>query len=233
MNKTKSQPIRLKPLFVTLGGIIVLTIVIFASLVGILRFINPSEQTIYLSIALTLTGYSFIVVGFIVLMVKKRAYSWNDLGFRKPQRNLWNLVWQLPLVLIGLILVQAIVFALLNTESSSQTGGVDDLAKNVPLYAALLVCLSTAIITPIWEEIVFRGIIHNYLTSKMKVVYAALVSSAIFAGIHVAPILFPYLFVMGFAWAWLYHRYNTLWAPIIGHTFINSLATTTVFIYLL
>jgi membrane protease YdiL (CAAX protease family) len=54
-----------------------------------------------------------------------------------------------------------------------------------------------------------------------------------FAVIHVAPILFPYLFVMGFAWAWLYHRYNTLWAPIIGHTFINSLATTTVFIYLL
>jgi membrane protease YdiL (CAAX protease family) len=233
MNKPKSQPIRLKPLFVTLGGIIALTIVIFASLVGILRFVNPSQQTIFLAIALTLTGYSFVVVAFIVLMVKKRAYSWKDLGFRKPQRNLWNLVWQLPLVLIGLIVVQAIVSALLNTESSSQTGGVDDLAKNVPLYAALLICLSTAILTPIWEEIVFRGIIHNYLTSKMKVVYTALLSSAIFAGIHVAPILFPYLFMMGLAWTWLYHRYNTLWAPILGHTFINTLATVTVFIYLL
>ena len=231
MTKPLTQPIRLKSLFVTLGGIVALTIVIFAGLVGVLRVINPSEETIYLSIALTLVGHSVAVIGFVIMMVKKRAYSWNDLGFRKPKRNLWNLVWQLPIILIVLLIVQGILFALLNTEPSSQSNTVDDIAQKVPVYAALLVCFSVAIIGPVWEEVVFRGIIHNYLTSKMKVVYAALLSSAIFAIVHVAPILFPYLFAMGLAWAWLYHRYNSLWAPIIGHVFINMLATVTVIMY--
>jgi membrane protease YdiL (CAAX protease family) len=206
-------------------GTLVLTIALFGGLVLTLLASKPEVDTIYTSIAISIFVHSFAIISFIIVYVKRKGYSLSSLGFERPTKKLLHVLWQIPLILIGLMIVQIIAFAIFSPSNNPSSSSAVELFGVVPLYAAILLALSTSLLVPVWEEIIFRGVIYSRLRRSMKLVYALIISATIFALAHVAPILFPYLFTMGLAWALLFNYHGTLWAPIIGHAFINSLVT--------
>ena len=90
--------------------------------------------------------------------------------------------------------------------------------------AALLTFQALAFITPLSEEIFFRGFIFGGLLPRLGPWGAIAASALIFSAFHLSiGVLIP-IFITGFLFAWLYWRTGSLWAAIGAHAGQNSLA---------
>lgn len=83
------------------------------------------------------------------------------------------------------------------------------------------------IITPIIEEILYRGIILNLLLKKYSVIISLILSSLIFAFIHLNFIGIGYLFLYGLLFGFAYYKTKSLFTSILLHFLINLMAVTT------
>jgi len=90
--------------------------------------------------------------------------------------------------------------------------------------AILLTFQALAFVTPLGEEIFFRGFIFRGLMSKRSPWIAIAVSALVFSVFHLHfGVMIP-IFITGSLLAWLYWRTGSLWAPIGAHAAQNALA---------
>lgn len=107
--------------------------------------------------------------------------------------------------------------------------GIDPASENTEVIvdftrSNILFILIPAIIAPILEEIIFRKILFGTFYKKMNFFIAALLSSLIFAVLHLD---FTHLLIyatMGFVFAFLYVQTKRIIVPIIVHMAINTIA---------
>lgn len=107
--------------------------------------------------------------------------------------------------------------------------GIDPASENTEVIvdftrSNILFILIPAIIAPILEEIIFRKILFGSFYKKMNFFIAALLSSLIFAVLHLD---FTHLLIyatMGFVFAFLYVQTKRIIVPIIVHMAINTIA---------
>lgn len=81
-----------------------------------------------------------------------------------------------------------------------------------------------ALVAPIVEEIIFRGFIFAGLRDSYGWKKAALISSILFSLIHMQPAAILPIFLLGFIFAYLYHRYDSIWPAILMHVSTNAIA---------
>lgn len=136
--------------------------------------------------------------------------------------------WQTYLYLVGAYLVvyfaQYLFIYLLEWEQAgSQVDlfGLDQIG--VSALNLILLILAFVVIAPITEEIIFRGLIFGFIKDKLGLIAALFISSAIFGLLHPGHHLSS--FVMGLAFALLYHRTKSIAVPIVLHMVWNALAT--------
>ena len=79
-----------------------------------------------------------------------------------------------------------------------------------------------AVITPILEEVVFRGLIYTRLRRAMPVLAAQILSALIFGAAHMNLMQFVYATLTGFFMAFVFEKYQSIWAPILFHIAFNS-----------
>ena len=94
-----------------------------------------------------------------------------------------------------------------------------------PIGVGLLV-LSVVVMAPLAEEWFYRGMLLSSLVRRIGPVGGAVASSAVFALIHLEPILFPGLFVFALFLAWLTVRTGRVGVAVVAHLAFN--ATTVV-----
>lgn len=96
----------------------------------------------------------------------------------------------------------------------------------------LAVFISVAVAAPLIEEMLFRGMLLSWLTRRMRNWPAIVVSSAVFAGVHLldpnAIAVLPGLFLLGLVLAWVALRRGDLSLPIAVHSGINLLAAISI-----
>ena len=80
------------------------------------------------------------------------------------------------------------------------------------------------IIAPLAEEIFFRGFVFGGLQQKYGWKTAAIFSSALFALAHMQLAVLIPTFLLGFVFAYLFHRTKSIWPGIILHFVVNSFA---------
>ncbi len=95
----------------------------------------------------------------------------------------------------------------------------------------IITLISTGLIGPIIEELMFRGIIYNELKNKYKIMKAILMTTIFFAVIHFNIIQILYALAIGFILIFVYEKYKNIKAPIVLHMASNI--TTTLFMPLL
>jgi uncharacterized protein len=121
----------------------------------------------------------------------------------------------------------AIIENLLGIEMGSEnTQQILGIIETFPL--AVLV---TSIIGPILEEIVFRKIIFGALHKRFHFFIAALISSVIFAIVHMEPVHILIYSSMGFSFAYLYVKTKTILVPIFAHVSMNTLVVLVQSVY--
>jgi membrane protease YdiL (CAAX protease family) len=128
------------------------------------------------------------------------------------------------LVLNSLILLLAPDFANLNDSA------LMDILGDYPL----LMLLSTVVLAPVAEELLYRGLVFGWLREK-NAILAYILSALFFSGIHVLQYIGAYsaahvlvalvLYLpAGLCFAWAYQHSGTILTPIIIHAVNNLLA---------
>lgn len=87
-----------------------------------------------------------------------------------------------------------------------------------PLWHTLIVA---AIIPPIFEEVIFRGLfLRGY--KDAPILFTAIVNGLIFGIVHLNPSQFAYAFMFGFAFVYLFRATGSLLTTIWAHAVVNG-----------
>ena len=87
----------------------------------------------------------------------------------------------------------------------------------------LLILLSSGIIGPIYEEILFRYLLYNRLKKEFNIKKSIIITTLIFAIIHLSPIKIIYAFILGLVLNLIYEKHKNIIAPILLHIGANSI----------
>lgn len=174
--------------------------------------------------------YGLLLLSIYMWIIRRRQVSWREIGFRTPP--LLPMLLTIPifvgqLILIGVVnmIVTQIIGQFENPQIEALTtpGGFTWLN----FFAVFVV---GAIIAPIVEESLFRGLLYQWLRAHTNVLAAVVASAAIFAMAHVIPLLFPALFVVGVILALVYEWTRSLWVTISVHVLQNGVTIIGLFL---
>lgn len=181
-------------------------------------------------ILLLLAVQAAVPLGAVYLVVvRRRGLSWREIGLRPAPRG-----WYARAVLLAFLTL--LLVAVVNLAVQALMGEplrnpqIDVLAPVAATWQAMIGLLLVAgVVFPLVEEILFRGLLHDWLRRRFGAGAASAVGAAIFAGAHGIPILLPALFVVGLMLAWTRERSGSLWPPIILHGSFNSIMVLLLF----
>ena len=77
------------------------------------------------------------------------------------------------------------------------------------------------IVSPIAEEIVFRGIVYNRLRKRFPFIIAFVMSALLFGVYHGNMVQAVYGFILGLVITWVYERYGSFLMPLLVHAVAN------------
>ena len=173
-----------------------------------------------------INNFYFIRVLFIVMIVligvsiidtmkKKYSISLNTrFDFKKTDLNFLFRMMSLSFV-VRIFIEQTIYFL-----------PIEETISNIPInfWTIVLEIITTCLFAPIFEEIIFRFGLYEYLNEKIKSkVIVMLLTSIIFSAIHFYGIDgFVILLVISLIWNYSYFKTDNLIYPIILH-FIHNI----------
>lgn len=152
------------------------------------------------------------------LTVRKYRVSWEALGLRRFRGRMIGLGCGLMLLSFAFNLVYSAFLAIFNLQAQVDL---------VPLFAELSspwwLLVAGVVIAPMVEEVFFRGFLFAGLRKKYDWRKAALISSALFALLHLQPTAMIPIFILGYIFAYLYYRSNSIWPAVLMHVSTNAL----------
>jgi membrane protease YdiL (CAAX protease family) len=177
-------------------------------------------------------------VGMVWLFLHYRKASLKVLGFHRPH---WR---DLGYTLLGVGVYFSLLIAAteavkrwvpsINVDQSQQIG-----FNNPHGPQLILVFIGLAVLPPIAEEILARGFLFLGLRRRLPLIWAALLTSLIFASAHLqfgsgAPLLWVAAidtFLLSIVLVGLRVKTGQLWAPIAVHMIKNTIAFMALFIF--
>ena len=91
-----------------------------------------------------------------------------------------------------------------------------------PVFAWVLIGLAAIIGAPISEELLYRGVIFQSLSSKVTPWWGAVISAGLFGLAHLSVGALIPIFCIGLIFSRALHKYENLWVPIGAHIGFNS-----------
>jgi membrane protease YdiL (CAAX protease family) len=174
--------------------------------------------------------YSLAVLATYVVIVRRSRGSWRDIGFRSPPLLILLLT---PVLFIGqmmaLIITNVVIVSLVGEFENPQVAALTDPSGFSWLNFGLVFFVG-AILAPIVEELLFRGLLYQWLRGRAGVAAAVLLSAALFAVVHFIPLLIPALFAVGIILALVFEWTKSLWITITLHFFQNALGISVIFL---
>ncbi len=87
-----------------------------------------------------------------------------------------------------------------------------------------LAAIAVAIIAPLSEETLFRGLLYGALSKWLTPIWTILITAAIFGAVHMDLIYFFPLFLIGLLLGWARHTSKSIWFPMAIHMLQNTIA---------
>jgi membrane protease YdiL (CAAX protease family) len=200
------------------------TVAIARSLAG------PTElSTDHLAMIVIAVGYATVAAVLLLGLGRtpRRRRDW--LGLRPTtagQVGLGLLVWA------GAYLAAAVVYLALTPVGPSLPEAVDLLmsvgADNGRLHEApaglvALTLFRIAVLSPLVEELIFRGALFGWLRSRLSARWTIVLTAVAFGLVHQSPTFLPLAITVGLAAGWLRERTGSTYVTIVGHSVQSSL----------
>ncbi len=243
LNQATSKHSKRTPLFSRFGVVVLIVVMVVAffisQLLGVYlagKLLLPAADTLGLLdiiflgssngtvLSLSLIISLALLTVFIILMIRAKGASVRRYLMIEPF-SLVITIKMLGLLLLFMIGSQVLTYVLDATPSAF----IDPLYESVS--SVWLLVLAIVIVVPIYEEMVFRGILwtaiaEQFASSERGAVVASLVTSFIFATIHLQYGLYEISTIIVLALLFCYARIKSgsLLLPILLHSVNNGVA---------
>lgn len=180
---------------------------------------QPGDKAV---LRINVAGAANFALGFAGLLgaYLYRVRDWAAFGFRPTTLKWIAISTALGVLGFGLIfIVEAVYFHFVsevNTQADFQAAAKGGLA------AMLLLLFTGAVLGPIGEELVFRGVVQSAL-EKYGPWPAWLGSSLIFAAVHGPSVIFVDALVMGLVFGAVFRLSGSIWPGMTLHIVYNGL----------
>ena len=172
--------------------------------------------------------YSTLLLIILIAIGCRRGSSWiRDFGMSPRQLRL------LPFSLAIYLAIVPVIggISLLYNDMLERLFGVEVEMQDVALLIAesrswlkIGLILLSVLIAPLYEELIFRGVLFTYLLRWIGFARAMLLVSVLFATVHFhLPTMLP-LFLLSIALCYTYWRIGSLWISIGIHALFNSVS---------
>ena len=94
-----------------------------------------------------------------------------------------------------------------------------------PRSEQLALAAVATLLAPVCEEIAFRGYLQTTLALRRGPASAVAGAAVLFALLHVNPVLFPALLVLGAIFGWLTWRVGSIWPAVLAHAVNNGITS--------
>lgn len=211
---------------VALGIVLVLVslIPVTAIAIGIGAVAGSYDDATTVWVSIHLMALAIIAVVWR-LGVRQRQAPWRLLGLGAVHYPLVK-AGLMALGALGASLLFTVVYAavvdLFSWDVLSPPGIGPEIA--FPGAAVLLTFQALAVVTPLTEELFFRGFVLSGLVPRWGVVKAVVVSAAVFSAFHPSLGALIPVFVTGLLLGFLYHKTGSIWPCILAHAGQNALA---------
>ena len=176
---------------------------------GVLRFLPPHEM-------LDLLG-AFFAIGFLAVVVAVAPMGRAAI----PALGLRGANWKY--IVFGALGTMALSVAV--SQVGPQPEGMKQVFEIVrDLHQLGLSLLLLAVLAPLVEELVFRGLLYGWLAGRWGRTVGWIVSSLAFAAAHTEPAHIILVFPLGLLFGWLRQRTDSLLPSLVAHIANNSLA---------
>ena len=182
--------------------------------------VRGSQTALSLTLIITL-GLQIAFVG-VVLGVTRHNMGELAQRLRLTGFSAFGL-WRPALAVIGCYVMVAVYAAIVNALDIGALQPESTVPFEVLRHPATIVLTGIAVIVtaPLSEEIFYRGLIFGGL-QRWGFWPAALISGAVFSGVHLDPgSLIPF-FIIGVVLAWLFWRRGNLWESVAFHVLFNA-----------
>ena len=180
----------------------ILQYLIIIILCGVYIILGHNNLTNFINIYCSIFLLIFYIITIIYLINKNKL---------KEDKFKYKNIY--PLISIGIstaIILNMIIFKITNH-------------LNTRTISLPLAVLSSGIIGPIYEEILFRYIFLNRLKKKYSTKKSILINTIIFSIIHINPIQILYTLILGLIINLSYNKYKNIIYPIIIHLSANTI----------
>jgi len=166
-----------------------------------------------------------VLLAWRMLLVPAGAAFTGVFGLR-PRPGGWRPVLLTAMVLVGAGVVLDAGLALgggwLQLDSHWAEWFDSDLAWG-PMAAVVVTLAATVVLAPVFEEIIFRGLLYGSLRARFGVAPSIIVSALLFAVAHgYGAAGFASVFFSGALWAWSYERTRSVLPAIAAHMANNA-----------
>ena len=194
----------------------------------------PTTGLIALSAVQTEIIFGCILLG-IAFVLKLGGFTWwQSLGLRaRPVgvvvgRAVLLLLLAYPLIVISLQLWRVLIASAGHLDDSQQDA-VRFLAESKSTVAKGIIAVQAVVFAPAQEELIFRGYLYGLARRHLGVGAGLVISSALFAGIHLHLPSFAGLFVLAVCLALAYEWTGSIFVPMAMHALFNLLSVVVLF----
>ena len=187
------------------------------------------EDAIYAAMAEIDVTALTLISGLLTLAVVMVFYL---LRRKKLSEALWLRPVSAPTLFVGAALAPALYFAVvivLTMLPASWRENYGEASADVATGTVVGV-ISVALVAPIVEEVIFRGLTMTRLNRAMPGWLAVLVSAAVFGACHGELVWICYAFVLGVFFAFIDLRAGSILPSILGHLMFNAIGQIMTFI---
>jgi membrane protease YdiL (CAAX protease family) len=203
---------------------IIVTLGVLISFLAVFLEISPTELRDYsLYSFFILSVQSALTIGVLAIVLKLGKRNLRSLGFKRPQLKLIvDIFIVFGFYFVSYLLLRSVIISLFPAFEANQE---QDLGfSNISNAQKIYVGIGLVIIVPIAEEMFFRGFLYRGLRKNFSIVWAAVITSALFGLVHGQWNVAIDVFVLSIALIYLYESTNNIWAPIALHMLKNGLA---------
>ncbi len=174
----------------------------------------------------TLVGFIMSIIfmcGLYLIALKPKQLAWHDVGLNRFPQKYWGPLagWTVVLIIFSILLVLAMDLMGIGVENNK----TESIQSQVTPLNFLIAFVSASIISPIYEEIFYRGFLYRLLRSKRGIATGMLVSSFIFMIVHIPTYnVLPATFASGLIFSWTYEKTGSVIPGIIIHGTFNGIA---------
>lgn len=184
---------------------------------GMQRLAATMEPHVISALSYAVAGACLLPMALPVIREAKKRMALSHLRRERPRNYI------IALLAVGCAVLGLNLFfdlsGIIGSSASYQSVAERQLSASLVVG---LICYG--VITPLAEELLFRGIVYNELKKGYKLLTAMLITSLLFGLYHMNPVQGIYGFIMGLLMAYLYEYFGSFLWPVLVHMIANSLA---------